>query len=80
MSSHPDGLPMHAKFLLIDADGRTAAWLGSYNFNEKSRLRNAEVLLRTSDMAIVEALTRRFDQIAPWPGPKSIGTGLAKSR
>lgn len=62
--AHPDGLPMHAKFLLIERGGRTTAWLGSYNFNEKSRLRNAEVLLRTSDKAIVEALSRRFDQIA----------------
>lgn len=61
---HPDGLPMHAKFLLVDRAGESCAWLGSYNFNPKSQTRNAEILLRTSDAAVISALGRRFEQIA----------------
>ncbi|MFL6749552.1 MAG: phospholipase D-like domain-containing protein [Sphingomicrobium sp.] len=61
-------LPMHAKFLLVERRGRTTAWLGSYNFNDMSRLRNAEVLLSTTDAAVVEALSRRFEQIAAMAG------------
>ncbi len=62
--SHPDGLPMHGKFILIDHGDRRVAWLGSYNFNKKSRRYNAEILLRTNDRAVVESLERRFGEIA----------------
>lgn len=61
---HPNNLPMHAKFLLVDRAGQCSAWLGSHNFNKKSRRKNAELLVRTTDEAVVEALSRRFDQIA----------------
>ena len=61
---HPDKLPMHAKFLVVDRGGESCAWLGSYNFNPKSQTRNAEILLRTSDAAVISALGRRFDAIA----------------
>ena len=57
-------LPMHAKFLLLERASGNSAWLGSFNFNAKSRSRNAEVLLRTEDPAIVAALRTRFEQIA----------------
>lgn len=59
----PDDLPMHAKFILVTRSGRTTAWLGSYNFNDKSRFNNAEVLLATTNEEVVAALSRRFDQI-----------------
>ena len=58
-----DSLPMHAKFLLIGSGNRKSAWLGSYNFNSKSRLVNAELLLRTADEVVIDALSRRFAQI-----------------
>lgn len=61
---HPDDLPMHAKFLLINHAGQESAWLGSYNFNKKSRRKNAEILLRTTDSTVIEALGRRFAEIA----------------
>ena len=61
---HPEGLPMHAKFLLLDKAGATSAWLGSHNFNAKSLKKNAELLVRTSDADVVAELGRRFDQIA----------------
>jgi hypothetical protein len=60
----PDGLPMHAKFLLVERRRNTTAWLGSYNFNEKSRLQNAELLLSTTDKGVVDTLSKRFEQIA----------------
>lgn len=59
----PDDLPMHAKFILVKRGKRTTAWLGSYNFNPKSRFNNAEVLLATTDADVVAALQTRFDQI-----------------
>ena len=61
---HPDDLPMHAKFLLIERAGERHAWLGSYNFNKKSRRRNAEILLRTDDPSVVAQLDARFARIA----------------
>lgn len=65
---HPDGLPMHAKFLLIEKpDQETAVWLGSANFNPRSRWINQEVLLRTTDRPVVEGLLARFSQIAADP-------------
>lgn len=60
---HPDKLPMHAKFILSEHRGRHEVWLGSYNFNNRSRRSNAELLLRTSDSEIFETLVQRFDVI-----------------
>lgn len=67
--SHPDDLPMHAKFLLVDRGKESSAWLGSHNFNPKSQTRNAELLLRTSDADVISALSRRFDEIASMAPP-----------
>ena len=57
---HPEGLPLHAKFLL--ADGK--AWFGSFNYNPRSRWLNREILLASRHPAIVGALAQRFDEIA----------------
>lgn len=62
--AHADDLPMHAKFLLVDKGGGTTAWLGSHNFNRRSLLHNAELLLRTSDPGVIETLAERFALIA----------------
>lgn len=64
-----DDLPMHAKFLLVNRGNETTAWLGSYNFNDKSRLHNAEILLSTTDPAVVAALEHRFEEIAALTHP-----------
>lgn len=60
----PGDLPMHAKFLLLARRSESCAWLGSFNFNAKSRNRNAELLVRTEDAATIAALSSRFDLIA----------------
>ena len=61
---HPQGLPLHVKFLLIDRSGETAAWFGSFNFNKRSRLYNHELLVRSTDPVIVAGLAERFRQIS----------------
>lgn len=62
---HPEGLPLHSKFLLVDRRGSgCAAWFGSFNFNKRSRLYNHELLVRSAHPAIVEGLAERFEQIA----------------
>jgi hypothetical protein len=61
---HPDGLPMHAKFLLVERARKRTAWVGSYNFNKMSRRHNAEVLLRTSDQSVFDSLEQRFSTIS----------------
>jgi hypothetical protein len=66
--SHPGGLPMHAKFLLINRGCHTSAWLGSHNFNNKSAKKNAELLLRTSDAGVISAIARRFGEIGSMSG------------
>jgi phosphatidylserine/phosphatidylglycerophosphate/cardiolipin synthase-like enzyme len=57
-------IPMHAKFLLIERAGKTEAWFGSFNLNRGSRRRNHEVLIRSADPGIVDALTSRYRVIA----------------
>ncbi|MDP9421555.1 MAG: phospholipase D-like domain-containing protein [Pseudomonadota bacterium] len=66
---HKDGLPMHAKFILIEQRDNRAAWLGSYNFNKKSRRHNAEVLLRTDDPSTFASLQDRFEVISSMGTP-----------
>jgi phosphatidylserine/phosphatidylglycerophosphate/cardiolipin synthase-like enzyme len=64
---HPDGLPLHAKFLLIEsAAGRLSAF-GSFNFNPRSRYLNHELLVRSTDARIADALATRFESIAAEP-------------
>jgi phosphatidylserine/phosphatidylglycerophosphate/cardiolipin synthase-like enzyme len=60
---HPEALPMHAKFLLVD----DAAWFGSFNFNPRSRWLNREILLSSRHPAVLAALEERFEQIAAAP-------------
>lgn len=61
---HPQGLPLHAKFLLVDGDNQRRAWIGSFNFNLRSRWLNHEVLIASDDAALVAALDARYDEIA----------------
>ena len=57
-------LPMHAKFLLVESGRSQTAWLGSYNFNDKSRLSNVELLVRSTNKVLFDALAVRFGQIS----------------
>ena len=61
---HPGGLPLHAKFLLIESAAQRLSSFGSFNFNPRSRYLNHELLVRSSDVRIAEALGARFESIA----------------
>lgn len=61
---HPDKLPLHAKFLLIESATQSRALFGSFNFNPRSRFLNHEVLVQSSNEGLVDALAARFDEIA----------------
>lgn len=67
---HPAGLPMHSKLLLLSGPHVRCAWLGSYNHNSRSRKRNHELLVRTTDAAEIDRLHEHFE--AMWDEPFSI--------
>ena len=56
----PEGLPMHAKFVVIDDGGARSAWFGSFNYTVTSRFLNKEILARSTDAALVGDLEARF--------------------
>lgn len=56
-------VPMHNKFVVLSRGGRTHAWLGSYNYNAKSRWLNDELLARATDPEIVGPLLLRFAEM-----------------
>lgn len=58
------GLPMHAKFVVIDDGGQRSAWFGSFNYTITSRYLNQEVLARSTSPQVIEDLQARFRTIA----------------
>ena len=68
--ARPDALPLHAKFLIVEAAGQRQAWLGSLNFNRRSYWLNHEVLIGSRDPAVIDALAERYrtiaDEVAPF--------------
>jgi len=60
---HAQGLPMHAKFLLLQGREVHSAFFGSFNFNTRSRLLNIEILACSSDPEVLAQLHARFDAL-----------------
>jgi hypothetical protein len=60
---HQDDLPLHLKFLIVQINGQAHAWFGSFNFNKRSYCYNHEMLVSSSDPAIIEALDLRFADV-----------------
>jgi phosphatidylserine/phosphatidylglycerophosphate/cardiolipin synthase-like enzyme len=60
---HPEELPMHAKFILAEDDGRRWSAFGSYNLSRTSRWLNQELLMFSDDPHLWEALDRRWGEI-----------------
>ncbi len=56
-------LPMHAKFMLIEAGDRREAWYGSANWSDRSFYRNFEILARTADAGLFDGLSLCWDRI-----------------
>jgi phosphatidylserine/phosphatidylglycerophosphate/cardiolipin synthase-like enzyme len=69
---HPDGLPMHAKFALIDGLGEPQAVFGSFNWTEPSRRLNREIGVIVSDAQLFGSFEERWkvlrDSCAESPG------------
>jgi phosphatidylserine/phosphatidylglycerophosphate/cardiolipin synthase-like enzyme len=61
---HASGLPVHSKYLLLEQGGASTAWFGSYNFNNRSRLINLELLAECTEPAVTAALAARFASLA----------------
>jgi phosphatidylserine/phosphatidylglycerophosphate/cardiolipin synthase-like enzyme len=57
---HAEGLPVHAKYLLLQGAAVQCGYFGSFNFNTRSRLLNIEILARTTDVAVLTELHQRF--------------------
>ena len=59
-----EGLPMHAKFVVIDDGGQRSAWFGSFNYTITSRYLNQEVLARSTNALVIDDLEARFRTIS----------------
>jgi phosphatidylserine/phosphatidylglycerophosphate/cardiolipin synthase-like enzyme len=57
---HPDGLPMHAKFALIDGREERRAVFGSFNWTEPSRRFNREIGIIASDPQLFGSFEERW--------------------
>lgn len=60
----PQGLPMHAKFVIVDHKSNRTAWFGSLNYTFGSRVMNQEILARSEDPQLVDAFDTRFQKLA----------------
>lgn len=72
--ARPDGVPLHAKILLVETPDERSAWFGSFNYNRRSRYFNHELLVRSRDPALYDRFAARLDEIegelsAPADGP-----------
>jgi len=61
---HPERLPMHAKFVIVERGGQTASWFGSLNYNLNSQFLNQEILVQSTSPSLTSDLERRFATIA----------------
>jgi len=57
---HPDGLPMHNKFMLIDSPERKVVTVGSMNLSVRSLHANHELLVISEDEFLYQALLQRW--------------------
>jgi phosphatidylserine/phosphatidylglycerophosphate/cardiolipin synthase-like enzyme len=74
---HPEGLPMHCKFVLVRESGRRWAGFGSYNFTLTSRWLNQELLVFSESRGLWDALDARWGQIRAerWTKPCQAPSG-----
>lgn len=60
----PEGLPMHNKFVLIDAPEAPRVIFGSYNWTERSRWLSHEVAAVSSNRDVYDAFAERWELMA----------------
>jgi phosphatidylserine/phosphatidylglycerophosphate/cardiolipin synthase-like enzyme len=61
--AHPDRLPMHNKFLLIESPARRVSVLGSFNWSEPSLRMNREIGVVSTDPKLFDALAERWERL-----------------
>jgi len=59
----PQGLPMHDKFLLVEAPGQRWVAFGSFNWSEPSRRFNREIGVMADAPALFDALVGRWETL-----------------
>jgi hypothetical protein len=77
-----EGLPMHAKFVVIQDSGKRSAWFGSFNYTVTSRYLNQEVLARSTNAQVVDDLEARFQTLSDEAARKAsacLGTAQART-
>jgi hypothetical protein len=57
---HHEGLPVHAKYLLVEQGSEVCAWFGSLNFKLRARMLNLELLARCTDPEVFATLKANF--------------------
>lgn len=60
---HSEGFPMHAKFALIDGGGDRYVVFGSFNWTQRSRHLNREIVAIGTDPELFDAFSNRWDAI-----------------
>jgi len=60
---HPEGLPMHNKFVLVEEGSERWTLFGSCNWTSRSRWLNHEIGVITSNRALFETFSQRWDII-----------------
>jgi hypothetical protein len=61
--SHPEGLPMHNKFMLVEGNGKCSVLFGSFNLTRTSRWLNHEILLQSHDRDLFSVFGKRWDEM-----------------
>lgn len=64
---HPEGLPMHSKFIVADHGMERWSAFGSYNFTRTSRWLNQEVLVVSGELDLWQSLSQRWIQMIADP-------------
>jgi len=60
---HPEGLPMHNKFMLINSPERQLLTFGSMNLSVRSLHANHELLVITADAGLFLAFEKRWEEL-----------------
>ena len=61
---HPEGLPMHNKFMLFETAGKRTSAFGSMNLSVRSLRANHEVLVVSEDLYLFQAMETRWDSMS----------------
>jgi len=62
--THPEGLPMHNKFVLAEKDGRRWIIFGSFNWTNQSYWLNHEIVAISADDQLFDAFAERWEALA----------------